>query len=187
MMFQRCFLAVVMALPRVARPGAVARLASIWGVGGKRTHMRHGNRKSPEGRGAVGKTAVVGARNRATRRGRAKVTESLVGPVLQGIVIQHTASGATVYTDEALAYKRLPFHRPRVKHSVASTFRRKAHMNGMESFWSMLKRVCAGTFQNMSPKHLDRYLTDFEGKHNHRPMATRDQNAALAREWRTDG
>ena len=47
-----------------------------------------------------------------------------------------------------------------------------AHTNGMESFWSMLKRAHAGTFHKMSPKHLDRYVQEFAGKHNIRDSGT---------------
>ena len=46
-----------------------------------------------------------------------------------------------------------------------------AHTNGMESFWSMLKRAHAGTFHKLSPKHLDRYVQEFAGKHNIRDSA----------------
>ena len=49
-----------------------------------------------------------------------------------------------------------------------------AHTNGMESFWSMLKRAHTGTFHKMSPKHLDRYVRQFAGKHNLREEDTLD-------------
>ena len=47
-----------------------------------------------------------------------------------------------------------------------------AHTNGMESFWSMLKRAHIGTFHKLSPKHLDRYVQEFAGKHNMRNSGT---------------
>ena len=53
-----------------------------------------------------------------------------------------------------------------------------AHTNGMESFWSMLKRAHTGTFHKMSPKHLNRYVQEFAGKHNIRESDTLDQMAA---------
>ena len=55
-----------------------------------------------------------------------------------------------------------------------------AHTNGIESFWSMLKRAHKGTFHKLSPKHLQRYVNEFAGKHNLREADTRDQMIALA-------
>ena len=50
-----------------------------------------------------------------------------------------------------------------------------AHTNGMESFWSMLKRAHMGTFHKLSPKHLDRYVQEFAGRHNIRDLGTISQ------------
>ena len=50
-----------------------------------------------------------------------------------------------------------------------------AHTNGIESFWAMLKRGYHGTYHQMSPKHLDRYVTEFSGRHNAREADTIDQ------------
>ena len=44
----------------------------------------------------------------------------------------------------------------------------QVHTNGMESFWSMMKLGCYGTYHKMSPKHLGRYVAEFEGSHNQR-------------------
>ena len=62
-----------------------------------------------------------------------------------------------------------------MKHSVGEYVRDQAHTNGMESFWSMLKRAHKGTFHKISPKHLDRYVHEFAGKHNIRDKDTVDQ------------
>ena len=59
-----------------------------------------------------------------------------------------------------------------VKHSVAEYVDGMAHTNGIESFWSMLKRAHKGTFHKISPKHLDRYVQEFAGKHNIRESGT---------------
>ena len=50
-----------------------------------------------------------------------------------------------------------------------------AHTNGIESFWAMLKRGYHGTYHKMSRKHLDRYVAEFAGRHNLRPLDTKDQ------------
>ena len=145
--------------------------------GGKRANMSNAKRKelAGTGRGAVGKTAVVGIKDRATKQVPAKVTESVTAPALQGFVVEHTAPDATVYTDDALAYEGLPRHHETVKHSVSEYVRDMAHTNGVESFWSMLKRAHKGSFHKFSPKHLDRYVTEFADKHNIRDADTGEQ------------
>ena len=151
--------------------------------GGKRKNMSNAKRKElaeqGAGRGTVGKVAVVGIKDRETKHVRAKVVENTDKATLQGFVVDHTAPGATVYTDEASAYEGLPFPHEAVKHSVSEFVRGMAHTNGAESFWSMLKRAHMGTFHKMSPKHLDRYVTEFAGRQNVRESDTIDQLGAM--------
>ena len=149
-------------------------------MGGKRKNMSNAQRKELTGRGSVGKTAVVGVKDRASNEVRAEVVTSTDKATLQGFVVANTARGATVYTDEAAAYEGLPFNHEAVKHSVAEYVRGMAHTNGMESFWSMLKRAYIGTYHKLSPKHLDRYVQEFAGKHNVRESDTLAQMAAVA-------
>ena len=59
--------------------------------------------------------------------------------------------------------------------------RGQAHTNGMESFWATLKRAHKGTFHHFSVKHLDRYVSEFAGRHNVRDADTVDQMAAMVR------
>ena len=68
-----------------------------------------------------------------------------------------------------------------VKHSVGEYVREQVHTNGMESFWSLLKRGYVGTYHKMSPQHLDRYVNEFAGRHNARDEDTPDQMAMIAR------
>ena len=147
-------------------------------MGGKRKNMSNAKRRAladaEVGRGAVGKTAVVGVKDRDSNQVRARVVESTDKPTLQAFVTTHTEPGATVYTDEAAAYQGLPFTHESVKHSVAEYVRGMAHTNGVESFWSMLKRAHMGTFHKISPKHLNRYVQEFAGKHNEREHDTLD-------------
>ncbi len=83
-----------------------------------------------------------------------------------------------MYTDEARAYDGLA-NRETVKHSVSEYVNGQAHTNGVESFWSMLKRGYHGTYHKMSPKHLQRYVNEFSGRHNIRPMDTAEQMRAI--------
>ena len=151
-------------------------------MGGKRRNMSNAKRKelADTCRRTVGKVAVVGTKGRASNHLAAKVVESTDKPTLQGFVVEHTPPGATVYSDEASAYEGLPFEHASVKHSVAEYVRGMAHTNGMESFWSMLKRAHMGTFHKLSPKHLDRYVREFAGKHNIRDADTLAQMVTMS-------
>ena len=146
--------------------------------GGKRENMSLSKRKelaeTGAGRGAVGKTAVVGIKDRDTNEVRAEVVTDTTGETLQGFVREHTEAGATVYTDEHKSYAGLArdFDHEAVNHSVGEYVDGKAHTNGMESFWAMLKRAHKGTFHKISPKHLERYVDEFAGKHNIRNSGT---------------
>ena len=98
---------------------------------------------------------------------------------LQGFVIDHTEPGATVYSDEAAAYEGLPFPHEAVKHSVSEYVRGMAHTNGVESFWALMKRSYVGIYHKMSPKHLGRYVSEFERRHNVRDDDTVEQMEAI--------
>ena len=150
--------------------------------GGKRANMSNARRKelAGTGRGAVGKTAVVGAKDGATKQVAAKVVERTDASTLQGFVINHAAPGATVYSDDSSAYESLRFDHDTVKHSLSEYVRGDVHTNGIESLWSMLKRAHKGTFHKMSPKHLDRYVQEFASRHNLRDEDTIDIMTSIA-------
>ncbi len=151
-------------------------------MGGKRANMSNAKRKELEGtgRGAVGKVAVVGAKDRATNQVAARVVTDTTKPTLQSFVLAHASPDAIVYSDEAAAYEGLPNPHEAVKHSVSEYVRGMAHTNGVESFWATLKRAHKGTFHKISPKHLDRYVQEFAGKHNVRDQDTIAQMVTLA-------
>jgi len=141
-------------------------------VGGRRKNMPKSRRKQLEGRGPVGKAAVVGARDRETNRVEARVVERTDARTLQGFIASHVVAGAKVYTDDATAYQGMPFDHESVCHSAGEYVRGMVHTNGIESFWSMLKRAHKGVYHKFSVKHLQRYVTDFAGRHNVRAMDT---------------
>ncbi len=161
--------------PRGAFEGPVEVDESYFG--GRRRNMSNSRRKvlAGTGRGAVGKTAVVGIKDRTTKQIRAKVTERVDTEHLQGFVVENTKPGAKVYTDDASAYDGLPFTHESVRHSVSEYVKDMAHTNGVESFWATLKRAHKGTFHKLSPKHLDRYVQKFAAKHNMRDSGTLEQ------------
>lgn len=149
---------------------------------GGRERNRHAKDRKGLGRGSVGKTAVVGAKDRGTNRVSATVVARTDGATLQGFVRERVKEGATVFTDDAKAYAGLvDFEHETVRHSVAEYVRGQAHTNGIESFWSMLKRAHKGTFHKLSAKHLHRYVREFAGSHNMRDLNTITQMGIIAR------
>ena len=148
-------------------------------IGGKEKN-KHGHKKLRAGRGAVGKTTVAGARDRATNTISAAIVENTDAASLQGFVASRAAEGATVYTDQAAAYKGMPFKHEAVNHTVGEYVRDMAHTNGIESFWGTLKRGYHGTFHHISPKHLHRYVNEFAGRHNMRAQDTEVMMAETA-------
>ena len=149
-------------------------------MGGKEKN-KHGNKKLRAGRGGVGKTIVVGAKDRDTNRVSATVVKGTDAKTLQGFVGDHAAKGATVYTDDHGGYQGMPFEHETVKHSVGEYVNGMAHTNGIESFWATLKRGYHGTFHHVSEKHINRYVGEFSGRHNDRPKDTLDQMQAIVR------
>jgi len=148
-------------------------------VGGKERN-KHANKKLREGRGPVGKKAVIGLKDRETNAVSATATERTDAPTLQGFVIGQVATGVRVYTDDHGGYHGLPNHQA-VKHSVGEYVDGMAHTNGIESFWATLKRGYHGVYHRMSHKHLGRYVNEFAGRHNVRRHDTLEQMAAVAR------
>ena len=140
-------------------------------MGGKERN-KHGRKKLRAGRGGVGKAVVIGAKDRATGKVSAKVIQNTDAETLQGFVGDHAAPDATVFTDDARAYRGMTFKHFSVNHSVSEYVNGQAHTNGIESFWATLKRGYHGTFHHISPKHLHRYVNEFATRHNMRPRDT---------------
>ena len=148
-------------------------------IGGKEAN-KHAWKKLQAGRGTVGKTPVVGVKDRRTGKVTARVVPSTDKATLQGFLIEHVQRGATVYTDEAAAYKDMPYPHEAVRHGAGEYVRDMAHTNGMESHWAMFKRGLHGTYHHVSVKHLDLYVAEFSGRHNVRPLDTADQMVQMA-------
>ncbi len=148
--------------------------------GGKEAN-KHSDKKLRAGRGTIGKAAVVGAKDRETNHVSAHVVGSVDRPTLHGFVDDHVERGATLFTDEHPAYRGARMRHSAVKHSVGEYVDGMAHTNGIESFWALMKRGYHGTYHQMSPKHLNRYVTEFSGRHNARPLDTIDQMEGTVR------
>ena len=147
-------------------------------IGGKERN-KHASKRRNLGRGTAGKTAVVGAKDRATNQVSATSVPGTDRPTLHGFVQNQAAPGTTVFTDDHPSYRGIPFAHNAVKHSAKEYVDGLAHTNGIESLWSMLKRGVMGTYHQISSKHVDRYATEFAGRHNARPLDTIDQIHSL--------
>ena len=135
---------------------------------------KHASKRTGAGRGATGKAAVIGAKERGGNV-VARHIDNTDGETLIGFVDDHAQPGSTIYTDGSAAYQALPnmfngFAHESVEHSVGEYVRGQAHTNGIESFWSMLKRGY----------HLTRYVQEFAGRHNVRDLDTLAQMTMLA-------
>ena len=149
-------------------------------MGGKMKNMHGKKRRKARQKPDLGKTIVASARDRATGAVRAQAVEVADKETLSAFIGTHAATGATIYTDEARAYSGMP-NRESVTHSADEYVRDDGvSTNGMESFWSMLKRGHAGTFHKISPKHMDRYVQEFAARHNLREADTIEIMGAVA-------
>jgi transposase-like protein len=137
-------------------------------IGGKRKNMSNAKRKALKaagaGRGAVGKEAVMGARERGGRT-IAKHVQATDAATLMPFIEDNAEQGSTVCTDDAAAYGALPaiinqFSHDTVSHSASECVRGDVHTNGIGAAWAVLKRSITGTWRHVSPKHLGRCVNE---------------------------
>ena len=130
-------------------------------IGGKERN-KHEVKKLHSGRGAVGKQAILGIRQRGGSV-TAKPIDSTDAATLQREIVENVTEGSMVFTDEHAGYTQL-WHRYRhatVKHSAKEFVNGMAHTNGIESVWAVLKRGYTGVYHQWSTKHMARYINEF--------------------------
>ena len=149
-------------------------------IGGKERN-KHADKRLHAGTGGVGKTPVGGAKDRRSNRISAAVIEGTDRGTLHEFVGEHAVQSAMVFTDDHAGYQGIPNPHRTVNHSVRQYVDGQAHTNGIESFWATLKRGYHGVYHQMSPKHLNRYVAEFSGRHNDRPADTIVQMSRLVR------
>lgn len=140
-------------------------------IGGKEKN-KHAHKKLNQGRGAVGKSIVIGMKQ---RNGAVIVQKAFdtTANTLKGFISENIVQGSNVHTDNFKAYKGLTgYNHNTVNHSVGEYVRDKVHTNGIESFWALLKRGYYGVFHYMSFKHLHRYINEFAFHHNTAKVGT---------------
>ena len=135
---------------------------------------KHTSKKLRAGRGAVGKIAVAGVKDRTTKKIRANVVPNVKKKTMLPFIKENVVSSATVYTDDSRSYMNIPFKHEVVKHSVGEYVRDQAHTNGIESFWNVIKKAYHGTYHWFSAKHMDSYVGQFVAKHNFRDYDTEE-------------
>ena len=146
-------------------------------IGGKEAN-KHAKDKLRAGRGTAGKIPVAGAKNRETKQVQAQVIDESDEDTLQEFIAERVEEGATVYTDGSHVYNGLEvegYEHEKVIHSRGEYVRGDAHTNGIESFWSGLKRAIMGVYHKMSKKHLWRYIAEFVARQNMRMKDTIEQ------------
>lgn len=133
-----------------------------------------GKRPGKRGRGAAGKTPVIGVLERGgdvVAKAASNVRRTTVVPH----IMENVEPGTTIVTDELHSYKNLPemgYPHESVNHGKKEYVRALAHTNSIEGFWSQLKRSIDGTFHHVSGKHLQRYVNEFSYRYNRRKSET---------------
>jgi len=120
------------------------------------------------------KTAVMGMLDRSSRQVRAKVVPNVRRETLQNEILNQIEHKSTVYTDGSPAYDLLAaqeYIHATVNH-IEEYVRGEVHTQGIENFWSLLKRGLKGTYVAVEPFHIDRYVAEQVFRYNLR--ATKD-------------
>ncbi|WP_298223713.1 IS1595 family transposase [Acidocella sp.] len=136
-----------------------------------------GYRPGKRGRGAAGKTIVMGLKERDGRL-HAEVIPNVKTVTLREVVIRNVEPGTTVSTDELYAYGLLDgdgYKHGAVKHGAKQWAKKdidgvKHHTNSVEGFWKLFKASVRSTHIHVSHKHMERYLGEFTFRSNHRQM-----------------
>jgi transposase-like protein len=131
-------------------------------IGGKERN-KHEHKKLKAGRGSVGKTAVLGMRERGGRT-VAMPIEATDMAALQSAVHANVEVGSTIFTDEATGYVGLDglfFRHEAINHTAGIYSENGVSTNSIESVWAVLKRGVYGVYHQVSKKHLHRYVDEF--------------------------
>jgi hypothetical protein len=140
-------------------------------IGGKSRNMHIAKRERRiTGTGGKDKTAVMGILERGGEV-RTAIIPSRRKTVIQGEVRKHVEAGAALYTDALPSYSGLAneYAHAVVDHAVEYVNGR-IHTNGLENFWSLLKRGINGTYVSIEPFHLFRYLDEQSFRYNNRKV-----------------
>lgn len=162
---------------KMGGPGSEVEVDETF-IGGKarNMHLSSARRKRLNQSGVTGKTAIVGLLDRG-KEIRGAVVTGRRRKELQGAIVQHVADGTAVYTDNFMSYEKMPeqFMHKMVDHAERYVDGR-VHTNGLENFWSLLKRGLKGTYVSVEPFHLFRYLDEQMWRYNNRATLDSPKN-----------
>lgn len=155
-------------------------------IGGLSKNMHADRRATAITTGKIDKTAVMGILERSRRpnasRVRARVIPNTTGAVLQGYIRDNVLRRSAVYTDSWRSYWGLREYRHAMIDHAIEYVRGRVHTNGIENFWSLLKRGLKGTYISVEPFHLGRYVDEQVFRFNERQGSDADRfKAALSR------
>jgi transposase-like protein len=131
-----------------------------------------GHRAGRRGRGAAGKTIIMGIKERGGRM-QTEILHDVKSASLREAMFKNVERGSTVSTDEFYSYGLLKgegYDHGLVKHSAKQYADGIHHTNHVESFWKLFKNSIRSTHIHVSPKYMDRYLKEFTFRSNHRQM-----------------
>ncbi len=141
-------------------------------IGGKARNMHKDKRAEKiTGTGGKDKAMVLGILERGGKV-RTKVIESRKRKALQAEVRQHVEAGSAIYTDALKSYEGLDEFQHQVVDHAVEYVRGQVHTNGLENFWSLVKRGLNGTYVSVEPFHLFRYLDEQAFRYNNRKDET---------------
>jgi transposase-like protein len=152
-------------------------------IGGKARNMHARQRaKKVTGTGGKDKTAVLGILERGGKI-RTKVVDNTRKKTLQRELRDHVLAGSAIFTDALKSYEGLgDFQHEVIDHAVEYV-RGECHTNGLENFWSLLKRGLRGTYVSVEPFHLFRYLDEQVYRFNNRYFTDAERMDVVARKW----
>lgn len=161
---------------KMGGPGSEVEVDETF-VGGKARNMHADKRlRLHQERGKMvgaitpfyGKTPVMGMLERESRKIRATVVRNTKRETLQIQIPDNVQHGSSVYTDKAVVYDALA---QKYIHEVVDHMKEyvngRVHTNGLENFWSLLKRGLNGTYVAVEPFHLGRYVDEQVFRYNH--------------------
>ncbi len=147
------------------------------GIGGQ-SYYKHENKKIKNEDGATisGKTSVMGIRERGGNI-KAMVIPDRTKETLIPIIYEHVAPNTIIMTDELVSYHGLvvDFEHYSVNHSAKEFVNGMVHTNGIENFWSHLKRGIDGIYHQISAEHLQAYIDEFVLRFNTRKFTTQNR------------